>query len=160
MELTRLEKTAEMGWEAEGLRFCLVRHPRMKHWCGYCIFPKRPLIEEGYNGIATYVPVHGGITLAEEEKDGQMIYGFDCAHAGDEDNPQLQDMAWLQAECQRMAVGIMTAAGVEEDYLLARTDEEKTVVISRYHAAMEALGIEFNLSDNFGAMIHALFGNL
>lgn len=162
---TWIESKADIVWEAEGVRFALVDnkrgYPGQPNWyCGYCIFPKRPLIESGYDGIASYVPVHGGITLSDELADGQMVYGFDCAHAGDEDNPQVRDVEWLKAECQRMAAGILAAAGVEQDYLLARTNEAKAEVISRYHNAMSEIGIDFDLQNNFGALIKTVFGNL
>lgn len=129
-------------------------------YCGYCQFPKRPLIATGYSEIATYVPVHGGITFAHENSDGSMIYGFDCSHAGDEDNSQLRDTTWLKAECERMAQAIQVASVYEPEYLLAATNEAKAVILYRYHVNLIDDGINFFLGDNLGAMINVMFGKL
>lgn len=76
------------------------------HYCGYCTFPQRPVREQGYSGFLEYVPVHGGITYTSQELDGKMTYGFDCAHSGDDKNPDCQDEKWLSAEAERMAEAI------------------------------------------------------
>ncbi len=153
----RLEDLAAERWEKDGLEFFLYEHH--SHWCGYVRFPKRPLIERGYHGIAAYVPVHGGLTFAQAEN-GAMTYGFDCNHLDDERRPELRDRAWLRAECERMGRAISVAANFEPQYLLAATDEQKAAVLDGYHGALEAEGILFNLRNNFGAMIRVMFGNL
>ena len=131
-----------------------------RHYCGYVTFPSRFLTERGYDGFLTYVPVHGGITYAEQEDDGPMTYGFDCAHLGDDEDPKVRDMDWLTAECKRMAVGLIMAAEYEKRYLLAVTGEEKAAVIDEYHDALKPFGMVFNVTDNFGSMINLLFGRL
>lgn len=153
------EDSAEETWKADGATFSIVKHDYFGGtYCGYVRFPKRPTIEESYKGILTYVPVHGGITYAEENKDG-MVYGFDCNHAYDASNPSLKDMDWLKAECHRMAKCISIAAAHEEEYLAA-SDEGKADVIDAYHARLKEENIEFVFTDNFGAMINVLFGEL
>ena len=153
----QLEQIADVKWQRDDLEFFL--NKLSFHWCGYVRFPTRPLIEQGYSGIATYVPVHGGITFARQEGE-TMTYGFDCMHSGDETNPKLQDQNWLRAECERMALAIIQAGKFEQDYLLAATDEARSDVLTAYHNALEAEGILFDLRDNFGAMINVLFGSL
>ena len=91
---------------------------------GYCRFPKRPLVEEGYHGIATYVPVHGGITFAEQDDDGSMVYGFDTAHASSDEMPR-EDPEWIKGQCALMVAGLKKAAEVERRYLRCITNEGK-----------------------------------
>ena len=151
------ESKAIKQWEKDGVSFSIILD---RHHCGYCRFPERPTAEEGYNGILTYAPVHGGLTYAEQDEDGSMVYGFDCAHSGDDSRPELRDLDWLTAECEKMATAIKAAVSVEEGYLLSETEEEKAVVISSYHEALGQEGIDFELTDNFGAMINSMFGGL
>ena len=151
------ENQAEKTWNKDGVVFSIVR-TNMGHCCGYARFKARPTKTTGYDGILTYVPVHGGITYSGERKDGSMVYGFDCAHAGDESNPRLHEKDWLIPECERMAKGILAAAKVEDEYLLAEGDNEKRAeIIQKYH---DDLGVEFNVKDNFGAMINLLCGSI
>jgi len=142
------------SWVKDGIRYSLWSGP---HYCGYCTFPKRITKESGYGGILTYVPVHGGITFAEQSEDG-MRYGFDCAHAGDDMDPKTWDEVWLVGQCELMANGIIVAAQFEDEYLLAEGDVKKRAdVLDRYHAS---LGASFDIRDNFGAMINLLAGEL
>jgi hypothetical protein len=154
------ESQAVKVWSDGEVTYSIVQHPRYGHYCGYCRFLKRPLKEEGYSGIATYVPVHGGITYAEESKDGSMVYGFDCGHSGDAGKPELLDLDWLSGECVAMATGIKEAAKVEDDYLLAETSERKADILDAYHVRMREVGITFNMKDNFMAMLKGLCGDL
>lgn len=145
----------------DGLGFTILQTD-LGHYCGYVRFPKRPLREPGYNGAATYVPVHGGLTFASEDKDGSMVYGFDCAHCDDDANAQTRDPEWLKAECERMAVGILSLVPHEAKYLtLPEEDSEgRAAVIDAYHDALKAQGIAFDASNNFGAMINLFCGKL
>lgn len=154
------EDSAEETWEADGAKFSIVTHPTMGHYCGYVRFPCRPVKEQDYHGILTYVPVHGGITYARMSDDGSMVYGFDCAHADDENNPDLRDIEWLKTECQRMAQAISIAAAFEDAYLEADGDKSRAVVLDEYHERLALENIEFKLTNNFGAMINAMFGGL
>lgn len=65
--------TEEHGYVVE-----IRRHPNLKHLCGYIYI-------EGGNlagWCQAELGVHGGWTCSEI-KDGAVILGFDCAHAGD-----------------------------------------------------------------------------
>ena len=130
------------------------------HFCGYATFKTRPTKEEGYVGILTYVPVHGGITYASEGKDKSMTYGFDCMHSGDDKNPNCKNIEWVKAEAERMALAIQVAVNYEERYLLGKTSEEKAEVIQEMHDELATKGIDFVLTDNFGAMIGVMCGSL
>jgi len=129
------EDAAEVVWKRGRVKFAIVRKSLPfvgEFYCGYCIFPKRFLAEKGYGGIVTYVPVHGGITYAEERKDGNMVYGFDCAHAGDENIPELKDIEWLKRECEIMAKSLNIAKKYEKRYLTATNDKEREEIIDEF----------------------------
>jgi hypothetical protein len=141
--------------------YTVLEHREMMHWCGYVRFASRPLIEQDYDGIAEYVPVHGGITWASDAGEDGMVYGFDCGHAGDDKDEKTRNMQWLMQECRNMAVGIFLAAQYEKRYLHAKTNKEKALVLDQYHADLdENYHISFDLTDNFGAMINMLGGSL
>jgi len=55
-----------------------------------------------------------------------MIYGFDTAHSDSENYPHT-DKEWIKKQCEKMIKGIKMAAKVEKKYLLAKTNEEKSV---------------------------------
>jgi len=144
-------------WKMGDVTFSIIYNNICGHYCGYCRLPSRPTIETGYRGILTYVPVHGGITYANEDAtDCTMVYGFDCGHFDDEKNPLLRDLDWLSAECERMAEWISEAARFEERYLLARTNEEKAKVLDGYYKKIgQAIP-----RDNFGINLNLLGGSL
>ena len=96
------------------------------HYCGYVLFPRRPLVEEGYHGFVWNIPVHGGITFGREvDSSGRFAYGFDCAHAKDRGNPSLRDINWATRECERMEGMIVLAIPYEKRFLAAGEDEEE-----------------------------------
>ena len=130
------------------------------HICGYARFKSRPVIEQGYGGILTYAVVHGGITYSAEDEGGTVVYGFDCAHAGDDRDPNCISPTWLLDQCKSMVRSIALASLYEEAFLLARSDQQKATVIDSYHDALAERGIEFDLRDNFGAMINVAIGKL
>ena len=143
-------------WEYNGC-VCYLVHTTMGHNCGYVRFPKKPVKEDSYNGILTYIPVHGGLTYAEWDEYGK-VYGFDCAHSGDEDNPDVCDISWLKGQCHLMIDSIVQAAKFEDRYLLASGDNtERAAIITEFH---EGLAVEVDVTDNFGIMINLLVGEL
>jgi len=102
--------------EIDGIPFWVIEAPVEGALNGYVKFPKRPVVEDGYDGILTYVPVHGGITYAAEDEDGGMVYGFDSLHCDSAQFPRT-DPSWVEGECRKMIVGIRKAAEVEKKYL-------------------------------------------
>ena len=155
-------------WEYKQAVCAIVSY--MGHYNGYVRFESRPLVEEKYGGIGRYVPVHGGLTFARSDKfpfsdpdgdEGAFIYGFDTAHAGDDEpDSHTKDIEWVRAETQRMADAIMCAVEFEQDYLADESNESRNSVISNYEAALAARGIAFNQDSNFGLKIHMLGGQL
>lgn len=65
-ELVYPEGSALAVWQHNELTCSIVRHGS-GHLCGYVRFPKRLLRERDYDGIVTYVPVHGGVTYSRED---------------------------------------------------------------------------------------------
>jgi len=158
------ESVAIKTWEKDGLVFSIVVHTR-GHFCGYVRFPKRPVRERGYEGILTYVPVHGGITYAEGGKDGSMVYGFDCAHLDDWSKSNPQGKKWtveeVEKEVEKMAIGIKLAAKYEKRYLQALTNKGRAKILEEYHNELkEKYGIIFNPNDNVLVALNILFGKL
>ena len=155
------ENKAIKIWEKDGLVFSIVKHPTMGHYCGYVRFPKRPVKEKGYGGILTYVPVHGGITYAEESEDGSMVYGFDCAHYNDWSPINPNGKKWtleeVKREVEKMARAIKLAAKYERRYLRCTTNRGRAKVIDEFH---KELGVKFDITDNFMAMLNLLAGRL
>ena len=128
--------------------------------CGYVRFPHNPFVEhKGYDGILTYVPVHGGLTYAEEDWDGSMVYGFDCNHGGDGRKAELQCRVWLKEHCEMMGKAIIICSWYESKYLNAKTDEARAAVVDEMNIEIyKKVGLPFDLTNNFGAMIDTLFG--
>ena len=158
------ESKATKSWSEEDLIFSVVLHHELGHYCGYVRFPKKPVREEGYHGILTYVPVHGGITYAEQGKDGSMVYGFDCAHSGDWCSCHQMGHKWtlqeVREEIKKMAVSIQLIAKYERRYLRNITPKGKAKVIDEYHEELKKQNIAFDLQDNFGAMLNLLAGQI
>lgn len=152
-------------WEVAGLKLkaLWVRD----HYCGYVTFKKRPFRETDYHGFLTYVPVHGGITYAEENKDGTFTYGFDCAHSGDYVDYGIRGIStqeghrWTEeevvAETEKLARNLVVAIKYEKRYLTNISNKGKAKVIDEYH---KELGEQFDVSDNFGATLNLLSGKL
>lgn len=120
---------------------------------GYIHFKKRPVREKGYNGIMAYVPVHGGITYASEDKQG-IVYGFDTAHATQEGVP-IRDRAWIKSEIQAMRRGILRAAKVEKKYLTAKTGKTKAKLAATVFTMKRPAN-----KLGFSAMINLLTGEI
>ena len=120
--------------------------------------------EKGYDGILTYVTVHGGITFAEQDNKG-MVYGFDCRHCDDGKNPEkFNDMDWMRNECKRMAASIHIAAQYEKQYLDAGDDNEKKAeLLDHFYSHIKDHGMPgFNTDEgwNFGTAINLMGGDL
>lgn len=110
--------------EIDGHKYWILKGPAMSYgmggYNGYVLFPKRLTVEQGYDGILTYVPVHGGITYAEDFAEG-MVYGFDTAHSGSEKLPRTS-IEWIKGQIAILINGINQAAKIEAKYLTAKKD--------------------------------------
>lgn len=175
-----IKGSPEAEWEKDGVLYLYLSGDDHHAQCGYCEFKTPPLAQRNYHGIATYIPVHGGITYCEDGPNGEMLYGFDCAHGDDLIHFEPDEMMsrigrgqppfefkrypdeWLRRECEVMGKCILAAARYEPAYLASDGDPEaRARVIDNFHRYLreEALG-EFQLTDNFGAMLRLLSGDL
>lgn len=121
---------------------------------GYITYPKRPLKETGYNGIATYIPVHGGITYAQENKDGSFTYGFDTSHYNSSDYPN-KNINWIKEQIKIIRDGIELAKTLEDEYLLAEGNNEKQAEICQ-----KVCDLQPNQHPSLGVMINMFGGKL
>jgi len=138
------------------LRVLRVTNGPFTYLCGYATFPKRPLKREGYfDNLAEAVPVHGGITFAEDVEDGYE-YGFDCAHIGDEANPQTHDPAWALEEADRMAKCLLLAREYEDRWLKADAGGRRAVEEEFRAACAERFGAEADPPDVLGDFLRAV----
>src|SRR6266581_4725035 len=116
----------------------VIVHNGLGYRCGYVRVPKgHPWHGKGYDDIKA--EVHGGLTFAEPDKpcdkpgdDDAYWVGFDCDHAGDEQDPSLpakhrmpslgfdgtvKTQAYVEAECRSLceqaafALKIISRAG-------------------------------------------------
>lgn len=133
-----------------GLSYRMLTTP---YYCGYCIFPSNPRPRKPRTGgPLDLVEVHGGVTLAETLADGQVMFGFDCSHAGDMDNSKLKDIGYLRRQCENMARGIIELARLERR--LPKTAGAKgRREIDRYLKRIKARVAPYNLWGNYGMMI-------
>jgi hypothetical protein len=120
---------------------------------GYVIFPVRPVREKGYDGILSYVPVHGGITFAKQEG-VEMAYGFDTAHHNSRDYP-IGDHEWLWSECRKMVDGILKAKELEDAWD-GEEDKEKQVALAQQVYDVAPCDGGFHL----GIMVNMLCGRI
>ncbi|MFA7521059.1 hypothetical protein [Shewanella sp.] len=120
---------------------------------GYILFPKRITAEKDYNGILTYVPVHGGITFCHEYEEG-ILYGFDTGHCDSNEYP-IDDTKWIKEQIIVMTKGILKAAEVEKEYLASQEND----VRARYAQLVQDIG-EPEQRRNFGVNIKLLLGEL
>ena len=151
------DKAIESGELASGREYFILEGSGLTGpgYNGYVRFDARPGREESYNGILTYVPVHGGITLAcdTEEGDGGMLYGFDTAHCDSGKYPR-HDLGWIKHQIEIMEAGIVLAAEFEADYLANKDNAFRASIIQQ----LVKLQPEQQLS--FGSMLNLLIGEL
>jgi hypothetical protein len=156
-----IKSTAIECGAIDGHEYWVVPHPLMDEtkyglrvgYNGYILFAERPVKEPVYHGILTYVPVHGGITYAEQDELG-MVYGFDTRHCDSGSYP-IRDTTWIKEQCEIMLKGILLATTLEDEYLLAEGDNEK-----RAEICQKVADIQPEHSRNFGVNINLLYGRL
>lgn len=134
--------------------------PDITQFNGYCRFRSKPVIERGYHGILSYVPVHGGITYANHDR-LVSVYGFDTAHANDEQNPLVKNIEWVEYQAWLMGKSIALASLYELDYLRSECPYFRARIIDKYHAKIRKLTSQpFVIGNNFAAMINLMCGRL
>ena len=69
---------------------CMISRGILLNWCGYAILKKDKIDQEHLTRDDILKlqksiddKIHGGITLQTLNEDGDVVFGFDCAHLGD-----------------------------------------------------------------------------
>jgi len=126
------------------------------HLCGYVALKKGQVPEEwlgNYSADALqYLSIHGGITFCEIYED-YVVFGLDCAHAGDEEREELRDPMYVMGLVEDMEQQLLEYTKVIKKW--RRSSREKRIKMidkirnkSKY---FKGLG--------FGAMIDMLGGS-
>lgn len=143
-------------YEMEGLKCKINTGSGYGGFNGYITYPKRPLKETGYNGIASYIPVHGGLTYANTNEDGTFTYGFDTSHCYSNEFPNT-DIDWIKSQIKVIYDGISICKKLENKYLLAEGDNDKRAkIVQKIYDA----GKQNNKGYPFNVSIKLLSGNL
>jgi hypothetical protein len=96
-----------------------------------------------------YLDVHGGITYAEVE--GQYcIFGLDCAHLDDEENPDMYNPNYVMTLVERMEEQLLAYSKVIKKWRRANTKKRVEM--------LEEIRGENSGNLGFGAMIDVLGG--
>ena len=156
-----IAEKAVAGGVMDGTRWAICKHPMFDcpsmplefGYNGYAIFDKRPVREMSYGGLLVYVPVHGGITYAQEAEDGTMAYGFDTGHCDSGMFP-ICDLGWVKCQIDVMIRAIRLCAELEPEYLLSATNKERAPICGK------VLALQPGQPMSMGAMLAVLGGNL
>lgn len=89
----------------------------INHYCGYVVIDDP--VPDFDGRMNDWVDAYCGITY-EDRRDGKLILGFDCAHAGDEADPNTRNMDWLRDQIERMNASYSRAAPFIERYIEAQ----------------------------------------
>lgn len=133
----------------------VLRQPTMGHLCGYTSIPSAKLPKEwhgNYDGPGLqYLAVHGGITYCETQG-AYVVFGFDCAHHGDDQVEELGDPKYILELAKQMHDQILALA---EKYSRWRDldFEGRCALIDEVRGAAKT-PVEFG----FGAMIGMMAG--
>ena len=143
-----------LEYKLHGLKCLINSGSRHGGFNGYITYKKRPLKEEGYNGIATYIPVHGGLTYAYQEDNGEFTYGFDTSHCDSNKYP-IRDINWIKSQINIIYDGIKLCKKLENKYLLSEGNNDKRAKICQ-----NILNLNKGMERYFGVNIKLLCGKL
>lgn len=144
------ESKATKTWEYKGATCSIVFNDRCDHYCGYVRFAENPFARGGpVERFLDYVPVHGGITYHTGN-----VFGFDCGHCDDENNPNLKDIDWLTKHIETFADAILAAKPVELKYRRLRSNKSKGELLDEYRRSYPDVEL------GFGALLRGLSGQL
>jgi len=126
------------------------------HLCGYCVLKKTDLPKEWHQGDygkdgLHYLNVHGGLTYGREQGD-YVVFGFDCAHLGDNEKPRLKDSEHVLKLAAEMEAQIIEHAKSITAWRASNRDT-RTKMMDEIRDKAEIGG-----SFGFGAMLGMLGG--
>lgn len=126
-----------------------------KHLCGYVALENKLIPKEwqgDYHADALqYLAIHGGITFCETFKE-YTVFGFDCAHAGDEHNKDLRDPNHVMKLTKQMEHLLLSYAECIGDWRKADRETRLNIIDDINKSA------QIPCSPGFGAMVGALGG--
>lgn len=127
------------------------------HFCGYVAIPANAIPKQwqgDYNADGLqFLAIHGGITYAAVSSDGDWaVFGFDCAHAGDESNASLRDPEFVMALTRQMEDQIHAYAAVIQEWRAAPRERKIEILQSVIDKADNKVEL------GFGAMIEMMAG--
>jgi hypothetical protein len=131
----------------------------MHHYCGYVAIPIGSVPVEwrgNYNADALqYLAIHGGITYCEvapKEEPQFVVFGFDCAHCDDDENPDLKDVSYVMRLAAQMESQLITYAKRIEKWRDANRERRIEIIESIIREA------EVKTELGFGALVGMLGG--
>lgn len=99
--------------------------------CGYAEFPRSEIPERWWDNYTAeglkYLRVHGGITFGDTD-DTTVVFGLDCAHAGDGDRPELQDPEYVFGLVEDMEALIMLYAARNDEWRAASPGDRMAIL--------------------------------
>jgi hypothetical protein len=99
--------------------------------CGYVEFPKSRIPKCWWDDFTAeglkYLRIHGGIThVATDEI--SVVFGMDCAHAGDGDRPELRDPEHVYQLVKDMEIVIATYADRIQEWRAASPHDRMAII--------------------------------
>jgi len=95
---------------------------RGSHLCGYVALPNDSIPKEWRGNYAAdalqYLNIHGGITYCDAHEE-DTVFGFDCAHSGDDENPLLKDPEHVKQLVLQMKAQLLAYAAVIDEWRAA-----------------------------------------
>lgn len=133
---------------------CVVRHPS-GHFCGYVAFPAKETPADwagNYDADALqYLAIHGGLTYAKHSGDW-CVFGFDCAHVDDDENPRLRDQDYVMVLARQMRDQMIAFRDRLDEYRKGNREQRAKLIDEVRAKAKEETGF------GFGALIGLLSG--
>lgn len=128
---------------------------RGMHLCGYVALADEAIPAEwrgNYDAPGLqFLAVHGGLTFAESEN-GWSVFGFDCGHAGDSDNPALSDPDHVLHLTRQMRTQLLRFADRWPEFT-ASDREGRCAILDEIRALAE-----LEVGTGLGQMIEMLSG--
>jgi hypothetical protein len=123
--------------------------------CGYCALPKTSVPCEwwgNYNADGLqFLKIHGRITYCQVEGD-YVVFGFDCGHAGDDHNPNLQSTEYVMGLARTMEHLIIA--------YITRIKEWRAADTKTRCAIIDQINEDISEEYGFGAILNLLGGSL
>lgn len=123
------------------------------HLCGYVALPKKNIPTSWWGNYDAdglqYLSIHGGLTYAGVVG-GYCIFGFDCAHAGDDDDPNMLDPEYVMILVDKMEEQLLSYKKIIRKWRNADTEKRLELLDEIRGTTTEQLG--------FGAMIDIMSG--